>query len=183
MLQNQRQPRKAEKLYRQVYDSCRNRLGDEHPSTLAALTSLSNLLSSQSRYREAENTLERTLMAINNNPKFSNLYYLYILGAEANLRYQEKKWDDLATLDLQRLTHMRRFYEEPHPATASTKAHLAQARSFQNRFVGAERLFHESLDEMESALGPNHPEKLDCLASLADLRVRQQKMGRSHKPI
>jgi tetratricopeptide (TPR) repeat protein len=174
-LRKQGEPRKAEELYRKAYDLCRDRFGEEHPSTLTALSSLSNLLSSRGQYHEAETTLERTLMAIKNKSDSLTSYHLLILGAETYLREQQRKWDDATLLYLRLINQMRRLFGEPHPGTASTKMLLAQVRSSQHRILEAEILFFEALDEMGSALGSKHPRTLDCLSKLAELRVSQKR--------
>ena len=88
MLYYEREPRKAEELYRKAYDLRHDKFGEEHPKTLAALSSLSTLLSEQGRHQKAEASIGKTPIAIKktSNFFFLNSYQLGILRAEVYLR-------------------------------------------------------------------------------------------------
>ncbi len=162
----------AERLTREVLDSCRRRLGDRSPETLVVWMGLAGHWSVARRFPEARDLLEKLhadFVAVLDESHPLTLacaanYCVQLLGAgEVERAHAMAERTGAALRDL---------LGAGHPFTLSCDVDLANAAAARGDLAAAERLYRGSLDGLRGLLGPGHPAVLLCEADL-DLLPRR----------
>ena len=157
----------AEALYSQIVESRRRVLGPEHSRTLASMQVLTVAYLTQGKLAEAE-TLRNQALAIERR----------VLGAEhhqtlagqmdlAEIYLEQGRHAQAAALLAQVLEAQRRVLPPEGRETNNTAGMLAEAWSALGKYAQAEALLTETLEVRRRRQGPDDPDTLLSMASLA----------------
>jgi tetratricopeptide (TPR) repeat protein len=166
-LQTRGEPRAALPLMERAYESNRARLGDDHPSTLAAANNLAISLQALGRYERArqldEDTLTRRRRLLGDDHP-STLTSANNLALDLRrLREHERARE----LDEDTLARKRRVQGDDHPNTLRAAHSLAIDLRALGEHERARQLDEDTLTRRRRVLGDDHPETLGSAHSLA----------------
>jgi serine/threonine protein kinase/tetratricopeptide (TPR) repeat protein len=169
--------KEAESLFREILETSRRVLGEEHPQTLLAMTGLANTYQIQERLDEAE-ALQRETLEIQRrvlgeeHPQtlmnMSNLGFAY---------WRHGRYVDAEPLLRKTLEIQRRVLGEEHPETPHTMGALALTYGDEGKYEEAMALQHETLETSRRVLGEEHPQTLRSLEDLAYIYGLQDRRG------
>ncbi len=167
----------AEEIHRDVLQARERVLGAEHPDTLMARMNLANSEMSQGRHAQAARELRSTLDSME---RVLGAEHPTTLMAEMNFGNALAGMERHAEAEREFRTVLR--YVPQSIAEESTTALLARtgvahALFSQEKYTDAEPEFRTVLRLREHALGPNHPDTLATLYSLALDLNRQHRNG------
>jgi tetratricopeptide (TPR) repeat protein len=186
----------AESLHRQALAIHEGRLGPEHPTTLATLTNLGNVMLLQGKSREAEQVFRRVLTAREKVLGPEHPDTAVSLNNLANALFEQSRQDDVTAFTGRRLrggndtllasqaseteTLYRRALaiqerQGAGAASAATLNNLAVLLAGRGRFDEAIELHRRALASAEKALGPRH---LDTASMLTTLAITYDRQGR-----
>jgi len=167
----------AETMFSKQLEICQRERGDEHPYTLAYVSSLADVYRLQGRYNESESQylkaleIKRRVLGDEHNSTLSSMQGLARLYTEEG-RYSEAEQQFVKVLETR-----RRVRREDHPSTLSNINSLAVLRTKQKQYDQAEKLFDEALKGRQRELGEDHPETLETINDFGVLRREQKKYG------
>jgi tetratricopeptide (TPR) repeat protein len=165
----------AEKIYVQVIEIEKEKLGADHPDTLASMANLAVIYSEQGREDEAE---KLKVQVIEIRKEKLGADHPDTLASMANLAVtysQQGRQDKAEKLKVQVMEIQKEKLGVDHPSTLTSMANLAVTYSQQDREDEAEKLMSQVIEIQKERLGADHPE---TLASIANLAVTYSKQGR-----
>ena len=186
----------AEGLHRRALAVHEKQLGLEHPTTLATLTNLGNVMMLQGKFKEAEQLFRRVLAAREKVLGPEHPDTAVSLNNLANALFEQFKQDQVSAAPARRLrgvadstrqtSETEALYRRAlviqekqlgpnHPAVAATLNNLAVLLASRGRYQDAEPLHQRALAIAERSLGPNHLDTAAMLTSLAITYDRQSK--------
>ena len=163
----------AEQWLEQCLNSCRERLGSQHPHVANSLNNLALLYESQGRYEAAEPLYKEALelhkqLLGSQHPdvaaSLNNLALLY----ESQGRYEAAE-----PLYKEALEQRKQLLGSQHPDVATSLNNLALLYESQGRYEAAEPLYKEALEQRKQLLGSQHPDVAESLNNLALLYESQ----------
>jgi CHAT domain-containing protein/Tfp pilus assembly protein PilF len=187
----------AEALHRRALAVHEKELGPEHPTTLATLTNLGNVMMLQGKFKEAEQVFRRVLTAREKVLGPDHPDTAVSLNSVANSLFEQFKQDELnappssrlktAGRNTQQNSETENLYRRAlviqerqlgpnHPSVAATLNNLAVLLAGRGRFTDAEPLHQRALAIAEKSLGPNH---LDTASMLTTLAITYDRQGKS----
>ncbi|USR89544.1 tetratricopeptide repeat protein [Phormidium yuhuli AB48] len=167
----------AQPWYEQAVVVVKERLGNRHRDTAAALNNLAGLYESQGKYGDAE-PLYLEALAIDRESLPANHPDLAIsLNNLAELYRVQGKYGDAEPLYLEALAIVRESLPANHPQLAIHLNNLAGLYRAQGKYGDAEPLYLEALEIDRESLPTNHPELANHLNNLAGLYESQGKYG------
>ncbi|CAG9947012.1 unnamed protein product [Clonostachys rosea f. rosea IK726] len=160
-------PLEAENIYRQVYTSQKNTLGEDHPETLQSLLAVADTQYRQKNYVAAEKSF-RAVININEeirgdrctgplDPVESLACTLFFLD-----RFEEAEF-----LDRQLLAKRERELGAKDPKTLRILVHLGQTLRAKGSYEMALKLGREALQDQEHVLAKEHPDILESMYQVA----------------
>ncbi|RYP79040.1 hypothetical protein DL771_000018 [Monosporascus sp. 5C6A] len=160
--------KEAEVIYRQTIELEEKLLGKEHPSTLASMNNLAEVLKCQGKYKEAEvmhrQTLELEKVLSEEHPS--------TLGSMNNLaevlRYQGK-YEEAEVIYRQTLELREKVLGKEHPSTLSSMNNLANVLDSLGKYEEAEAIHRQTLKLRQRVLGEEQPGTLDSMNNLANV--------------
>jgi serine/threonine protein kinase/Tfp pilus assembly protein PilF len=155
----------------------RERLGPDHPDTLAVLGTLAVLFHSQGKLAEAEQAYRQSLEAFLRVSGPDHLDTLATVGNLARVLQDQGKLKEAERLYLQNLDAYRRLEGPNHPDTLLAVNNLAALFQDEGKMAEAERLFRQNLESYRRQLGPDHPDALKALHNLASFLQDQGKLA------
>ncbi|KAL9086368.1 MAG: hypothetical protein Q9165_007154 [Trypethelium subeluteriae] len=168
--------KEAEIAYADLVKAWEGVLGEEHPSTLESMNSLSLAYSGQGRLEDAE-VLQLQVMEIRKRTLSEEHPDTLISMADLAATYSEQgRWKEAEMLQIQVSEMVTRVLGEEHPDTLSIWNNLAFTYSHQGRWKGAEELETRMMDEKKRLLGVEHPRMLNSINNLA-VTLRLQGRG------
>ena len=188
----------AEALHRRALAVHEKELGAEHPTTLATLTNLGNVMMLQGKFKDAEQVFRRVLAAREKVLGPEHPDTAVSLNNVANSLFEQFKQDELnappssrlksaagrnpqqnsetETLYRRALVIQERQLGPDHPSVAATLNNLAVLLAGRGRYADAEPLHQRALAIAEKSLGPNH---LDTASMLTTLAITYDRQGKS----
>ncbi len=172
-------------------------LGPEHPTTLATLTNLGNVMLLQGKFKEAEQVFRRVLAAREKVLGPEHPDTAVSLNNVANALFEQFKQDEMnappsrrmrgigtnaqqtsetETLYRRALAIQEKHLGPDHPSVAATLNNLAVLLAGRGRYQDAEPLHQRALAIAEKTLGPNH---LDTASMLTTLAITYDREGKS----
>lgn len=190
----------AEALHRRALAIHEKELGAEHPTTLATLTNLGNVMLLQGKFKDAEQVFRRVLASREKVLGPDHPDVAVSLNNVANSLFEQSKQDELSAAPARRLRNsaneaMQRQTSETetlyrralaiqerqlgpnHPSVAATLNNLAVLLAGRGRYADAEPMHKRALAIAEKSLGANHLDTAAMLTALAITYDRQSKNG------
>ncbi len=182
----------------EAYQYALEKLGEEHPSTVASMNNLGVLLERQGRYEEAEPLFKETLRLDEKVLGEQHPDTLDSMDNLAELYSRQGRYKEMEPLYKEALRRREEALGEQHPDTLGSIDNLAELYSRQGRYKEVEPLYKEALRRREEALGEQHPDTLGSIGNLAGLysiqgryleaeplfkkalRLRQKVLGEQH---
>ena len=166
-LQTQGEPRPARALYERAHQLCRDRLGEDHPDTLASANNLALDLHALGEHQQARTLDEDTLTR-----------YRRVLGEDhpdtlisaTNLAVDLRalgEYQQARTLNEDTLTRSRRVLGDDHPNTLISANNLALRPVWLGEYQQARTLNEDTLTRRRRVLGEDHPDTLTSANNLA----------------
>jgi tetratricopeptide (TPR) repeat protein/serine/threonine-protein kinase RIO1 len=150
-------------------------LSEEHPDTLAAMSSLAELYQDQGRLEEAEPLFARTLEIRRRTLGEEHADTLESMNNLAELYWNQGWYDKVEPLFVKTLEIRRRTLGIDHRDTLGSMNNLAMLYDVQGRDAESEALFRETLERKKRALGAEDP---DTLATMNNLALFYNSRGR-----
>ncbi|HEX4330435.1 MAG TPA: CHAT domain-containing tetratricopeptide repeat protein [Burkholderiales bacterium] len=188
----------AEALHRRALAVHEKELGPEHPTTLATLTNLGNVMLLQGKFKQAEQLFRRVLAAREKVLGPEHPDTAVSLNNVANALFEQFKQDEMnsppsrrlrttganqqqtpeaETLYRRALAIQEKQLGPNHPALAATLNNLAVLLAGRGMYPDAEAMHKRAIAIAEKSLGPNHPDTAAMLTALAITYDRQGKNG------
>lgn len=188
----------AEALHRRALAIHEKDLGPEHPTTLATLTNLGNVMMLQGKFKEAEQVFRRVLVAREKVLGPEHPDTAVSLNNVANALFEQFKQDELNAPPSRRLRNLasganqqqtpeaETLYRRAlviqekqlgpnHPSVAATLNNLAVLLAGRGRYADAEEMHKRAIAIAEKSLGPNHPDTASMLTAAAITYDRESK--------
>jgi tetratricopeptide (TPR) repeat protein len=176
-LQRQEEYAAAEPYIREALELRRQSLGEDHPTTLGAMSGLASLLMQRNNLTEAE-PLAKELVdksrRVYGNEHASTLAAINIMG---QVLFSQNKNAETEPYYREALETGRRVLGEDHPDTIVWIANYGYLLRRLGRFAEAEKYLREALDKNRKRLGENHPYTVKFMGSLAETLGRQKKLA------
>ncbi len=167
------------RMARQVFEKYQNKLGLDHPLTLAALNTYTTLLGASDQLAESLPLFQRNydaLKSVLGNDHPSTLVSANRLVAAL---HQSKQLDRAITLGEDVVETMRRTLGSSDPRTVSAMIILSSAYEEARAFNKAIPLRQEVLDIATRTFGREHPESMNALLNLASSYSKASKGDRA----
>jgi tetratricopeptide (TPR) repeat protein len=158
---------RAEPLDRAQVEICRKNLGDEHPTTAAAINNLATLLMRQTRFAEAKTLLEEAVRSSRVTLGDDHPDTLTFLGNLGTAQMNLKEYASAAEILEEVLDRSRTVIGDDHIETLTTAHALGVTYSYLKRHDDARVIFEALLPQCEAALGEDHPQTLMAMPYLA----------------
>ncbi|KAJ7495148.1 hypothetical protein FB451DRAFT_1477707 [Mycena latifolia] len=158
--------KEAEKLQVAVLETRKKLLGEDHPRSLIAITSLSYIYCILGRLHEAEN-LE--IANLEKGKKMVGEHHLDTLRTMQNLAiiyYKLDRFKEAEELQINVFEKRTKILGENHPDTLGAMDILGSIYTELGRFREAEELKLSVLEQRKEVLGDNHPSTLATIGSL-----------------
>lgn len=173
LLQYMAQYEKAEKLYNDVLEIYRTRLGERHAYTASCYNNLAYTYKQQGKYKRAEELYEKALriwegMLGREHPITATGYNN--LGSVYERQGKYKKAEELYKKSLR---IWERVLGIESQTTATSYHNLAYLYDRQDKYEKAEKLYKKSLGILEKTLGKAHPITSDNYVNLASMYERR----------
>jgi tetratricopeptide (TPR) repeat protein len=149
-------------------------LGPEHEDTLQSMNNLAVGLKNQGKYAEAETLFKQTLERQKAQFGLQNEGTLFSMSNLAELLAIQRRFKEAETLYNDTRSEQVKLFHKKHPTVLSIDYSLAKIneRTMDDRGDEAKFMFRYLLERQEEVLGPDHPDTLATVHSLAALRAR-----------
>ncbi|KAL8366542.1 hypothetical protein RB595_010412 [Gaeumannomyces hyphopodioides] len=164
---------KAESLRVQVMETCKTKLGVDHPSTLTSMANLASTFWNQGRWQEAEKLgvevmeTRKTKLGVDHPDTLTSMANL------ASTYRNQGRWQEAEKLFVKVMETRKTKLGVDHPSTLTSMANLASTYSNQGRWQEAEKLGVEVMETSKTKLGVDHPDTLTSMANLASTYSNQ----------
>ena len=181
LLQYVSEYKKAEKLYVNLTEICKEIFGEEHPSTATSYNNLAGVYDSQGEYGKAEELHQKSLQIRDKvlgeeHPdtavSYNNLAAVY---------NRQGKYREAEELYKRSLQIRERILGDEHLDTAISYNNLALVYNRQRKYGEAEELCKKSLQIREKVLGEGHPDTATSYNNLAVVYEGQGKYGEAEE--
>lgn len=175
------QTSEAEVLFQKVIEGRTKLLGEDHPLTLRALTSLGFVYEEDNngKLKEAEAAHEK---AWRQHEKVYGSKHPETLKAQVNLGvcyYQERKLPEAELMLDNALVNLRQVMGEEHPETLRAVNTMARVYREQGRLDEAEKIALQSHASLVKVLGDSHPRTLSAVGRLAWIYQAQGRFAKA----
>jgi tetratricopeptide (TPR) repeat protein len=171
----------AEKLFVQVMEMSKTKLGANHLGTLISIGNLASTYRNQGRWEEAEK-LEVQVMEMSKMKL--GLDHPYTLTSMANLAetYRNQgRWEEAEKLFVQVVETFQTKLGPDHLDTLTSMANLASTYRNQGKWEEAEKLEVQVVETFQTKLGPDHPSTLTSMNNLAETYRNQGQWEEAEK--
>jgi tetratricopeptide (TPR) repeat protein len=157
----------AEELEKQVMQTTKRVLGDEHPDTLTSINNLASTYSDQGQWKEAE---ELQVQVMKTRKRLLGDGHPDTLTSMNNLALTYKnqgQWKESEELQVQVMQTTKRVLGDEHPNALTSMNNLAMTYLYQGRWKEAEELQVQVMQTRKRVLGDEHPDTLTIMNNLA----------------
>ncbi|KAK0639860.1 hypothetical protein B0T16DRAFT_463496 [Cercophora newfieldiana] len=157
----------AEKLFVQVMETRKTKLGADHPDTLRSMANLTSTYRNQGRWSEAE---ELEVQVIETFKTKLGADHPNTLTSMANLAltfWNQGRWSEAEELEVQVMETFKTKLGADHPNTLMSMGNLASTYRNQGRWSEAEELEVQVMETFKTKLGADHPNTLTSMGNLA----------------
>jgi len=157
----------SEQLLRQVLETRRASLGDDHPRTLYAMNNLSLPLAAQGKFDEAASLLRQ---ALETRQRLLGPKHSLTLGTLGNLAELHRNWgkrEEAESLYRDALDGYRELLGDQHPDTLTCMNNLALVLQSLQKYEQAAELLKHTIEKRTRVLGATHAYTLGSMFHLA----------------
>ncbi|KAK3328706.1 hypothetical protein B0H66DRAFT_596327 [Apodospora peruviana] len=157
----------AEKLFMQVMETRKTKLGADHLDMLTSIANLASTFWNQGRWEEAEKLFVQVMETRKTKLGADHPDTLNSMANLASTYRNQGRWDEAEKLDVQVMETSKTKLGADHPDTLTSIANLASTFWNQGRWDEAEKLFVQVMETSKTKLGADHPDTLTSIANLA----------------
>ncbi|KAK4164656.1 putative kinesin light chain, partial [Cladorrhinum sp. PSN259] len=157
----------AEKLFMQVMESCKTKLGTDHPDTLRGMANLASTYRKQGRWEEAEKLKVQVMETRKIKLGADHPDTLASIGSLASIYRKQGRWEEAEKLEVQVMETSKIKLGADHPDTLASIGSLASIYRKQGRWEEAEKLEVQVMETSKIKLGADHPDTLTSMNNLA----------------
>ncbi|UCE59885.1 MAG: serine/threonine protein kinase [Phycisphaerales bacterium] len=174
---SQGQPKEAEAIAREVFETSRRVLGERDLDTIVSRNHLAWRLRDLGRQEEAEAILQETLAICREELGDDHLETVGTMQSLGAVLDQQGRWDESIELLRQALEAVRRVNGEDDVSYLTTMSSLGSALRHRGNYDEAESLLRQVYEGRTRLLGPEHRNALRTANSLALLCYKRGKFG------
>ncbi|OQE34396.1 hypothetical protein PENCOP_c018G04079 [Penicillium coprophilum] len=157
----------AEQLEVQVMETCKTKLGVDHPSTLRSMANLASTFWNQGRWEEAEQLGVQVMETSKTKLGVDHPSTLTSMANLASTFWNQGRWEEAEQLGVQVMEISKAKLGVDHPDTLMSIGNLASIYRNQGRWNEAEQLGVQVLETRKTKLGVDHPDTLTSIGNLA----------------
>ncbi|KAF2476755.1 TPR-like protein [Lindgomyces ingoldianus] len=163
----------AEELDVQVVETCKTKLGADHPNTLASMANLASTYRNQGRWKDAEELEVQVIETYKTKLGADHPSTLTSMANLASTYLNQGRWKDAEELEVQVMETRKTKLGADHPYTLASMANLAITWKGQGRDAEARKLMSECVRLRYHILGASHPHYMSALKELARWEAEQ----------
>ncbi|KAK3326908.1 hypothetical protein B0H66DRAFT_530896 [Apodospora peruviana] len=171
----------AEKLFMQVMETRKTKLGADHPSTLTSMANLASTYRNQGRWEEAEKLFVQVMETRKTKLGVDHPDTLTSMANLASTFWNQGRWEEAEKLFVQVMETRKTKLGVDHPDTLTSMANLASTFWNQGRWEEAEKLEVQVMETRKTKLGVDHPDTLTSMANLASTYRNQGRWEEAEK--
>ncbi|KAF5507555.1 Kinesin light chain [Colletotrichum aenigma] len=172
---------RAEVLAQDAVRVRRERLGEEHPSTLTSMANLASTYMNQGRWKEAEDLFVQVMETFKRVLGEEHHDTLMSMANLASTYRSQGRWKEAEELFIQVIEMRKRVLGEEHPDMLTSMANLASTYRSQGRWKETEELEVRVIETRERVLREKHPEMLRIMHNLASTYMNQGRWKEAEK--
>ncbi|KAJ5213388.1 hypothetical protein N7449_000557 [Penicillium cf. viridicatum] len=190
--------KEAEKLFLQVLETRKTKLGHDHPNTLRSMANLAVAYRNQGRWGEAKQIQLQVVETSKAKLGDDHSDTLRSMGNLAVTYRSQGQWKEATQLHTQVMKTYKTKLGDDHPDTLRSMANLASIHWSQGQAEEAEQLDIYVVEKSKTKLGDDHPDTLRCMGNLAStysdqgrweeaerlqiqvIKIRKTKLGEHH---
>ncbi|KAK8071290.1 hypothetical protein PG997_011493 [Apiospora hydei] len=157
----------AEKLFMEVMETRKQKLGPDHPSTLTSMANLASTYRNQGRWEAAEKLEVEVMETRKQKLGPDHPSTLTSMANLASTYRNQGRWEAAEKLEVEVMETRKQKLGPDYPDTLTSMANLASTYRNQGRWEAAEKLEVEVMETSKQKLGPDHPSTLTSMANLA----------------
>lgn len=168
----------AESALTDILKTCRDSLGEDHPSVSLCMVELGDVLCDLGKYQEAEKLIEKSIeldKKIYNTD--DNIFIARARHCLGKVKRQDGRYDEAADLIARSLVTTRSSLGAQHLETALILRDLARVYIDQGKFKEAEKSLNEARQIVDSQTGPDHPDRAELARDLGFLYMREDRLS------
>ncbi len=169
-------PSKAESQLRRALKIRQDRLGTDHPDTLAAELGVGSVLISTSRFAEAESVLRRNLDASRATLGTQHPQTIASMGLLSSALFYEKRYADAESLARQVAAFAQQSYGAGDERTLAADGAVASILLARGQLAQAEEMLRHELQFFTRMHGERYPQSLYTMLNLASCLKRQGRL-------
>ncbi|KAK3357792.1 hypothetical protein B0T25DRAFT_499359 [Lasiosphaeria hispida] len=171
----------AEKLFVQVMETRKTKLGADHPSTLTSMANLASTYRNQGWWEEAEKLEVQVMETRKTKLGADHPDTLTSMANLASTFWNQGRWEEAEKLEVQVMETRKTKLGADHPSTLTSMANLASTYRNQGRWEEAEKLEVQVMETRKTKLRANHPSTLTSMANLASTYRNQGRWEEAEK--
>jgi tetratricopeptide (TPR) repeat protein len=164
---------------KEVLEKRQRILGDEHPSTITAISNLAITLSDQGKLDKAASMKREVLEKRQRILGDEHPSTITAMSNLANTLSDQGKLDEAASMRKEVLEKMQRILGNEHPNTITAISNLANTLSDQGKLDEAASMMREVLRKRQQILGDEHPDTIKAMNNLAITLSDQGKLDKA----
>ena len=157
--------------------ACRRVLGDDHPSTLTAISNMGVLLAARGKLAEAEPYFRESLASHRRVLGDDHPDTLGAIDSMSGMLLQQGKLAEAEPYSREVLERRRRVLGDDHPDTLQSITMMSKLLRAQGKFAEAEPFGLEVLERCRRVLGDDHPQTLDAIGNMGNQYWGQGKLA------
>ncbi|KAK3361036.1 hypothetical protein B0T24DRAFT_671680 [Lasiosphaeria ovina] len=173
--------KEAEKLFVQVMETSKTKLGADHPDTLTSIANLASTYRNQGRWEEAEKLEVQVMETRKTKLGADHPSTLTSMANLASTFWNQGRWEEAEKLFIQVMETRKTKLGADHPFTLMSMANLASTYRNQGRWEEAEKLDVQVMETRKTKLGADHPFTLMSMANLASTYRNQGRWEEAEK--
>jgi tetratricopeptide (TPR) repeat protein len=158
--------KEAEELQLQVMETCKTKLGTDHPDTLTSMANLASTYRNQGRWDDAEKLFVQLMKTSKTRLGADHPDTLISMNNLASTFWSQGRWDDAEKLFVQVIEKRKTKLGADHPDTLTSMANLAFTWKAQDRSAEAIVLMRQCMQQRQRVLKASHPDLKSSLAAL-----------------
>ncbi|KAK3317106.1 hypothetical protein B0H66DRAFT_576700 [Apodospora peruviana] len=171
----------AEKLFMQVMETRKTKLGADHPDMLTSMANLASTYRNQGRWEEAEKLYVQVMETSKTKLGADHPDMLTSMANLASTYRNQGRWSEAEKLEVQVMETSKTKLGADHPDTLTSMANLASTYRNQGRWSEAEKLEVQVMETSKTKLGADHPDTLTSMANLASTFWNQGRWSEAEK--
>ncbi|MFC2156270.1 tetratricopeptide repeat protein [Acidobacteriota bacterium] len=166
---------KAESIFTECLDFCRETLGPDHNRTITVKIDLGILLSYDERFQEAEKLFREALISAQKNSDHNNELLIYAKEQLAEILIRKAAHSEAKTLLQEALSVIRGDEELQYKFGPKILLNLGNIFMIEEDFPEAEKIFLELLKDYEKKGDTKNPNYIAAMGSVAPAFMQQRK--------